>query len=190
MIQYTGGEQDSRVYIKYESLQSDKKFTSAHWDEPNVVVHARVNDRVDAAGKPGLMVKEIQSEMHQKGRKQGYVSSYQPSEDEVETAYQKMITAQNKTLTDSSKEALEAAHQASAEYNKLAEKADEGKVPDAPWKTTWHEMIFRRLVRLAAEEGKDWLGWTTGEQQAERYDLSKKISRIGISPALKKSGCL
>ena len=50
-------------------------------------------------------------------------------------------------------------------------------VPDAPFKTSWHEMMFRRLVRMAAEEGKDWLGWTTGEQQAERYDLSKSIKR-------------
>jgi hypothetical protein len=35
---------------------------------------------------------------------------------------------------------------------------------------------------MAAEEGKDWLGWTTGEQQAERYDLSKQVGSVNWHP--------
>lgn len=54
-----------------------------------------------------------------------------------------------------------------------------GLVPNAPFKTTWHEMVFRRMLHEAATLGKEWLGWTTGEQQAERYDLSKQVSEIG-----------
>lgn len=56
-----------------------------------------------------------------------------------------------------------------------------GVVPDAPWKKDWHEMAFRRMVRYAAEHGYDGVSWTPGEQQAERYDLSKQIDRIGYT---------
>ena len=47
-------------------------FRSGHWDEPNVVAHTRVNDRVDSNGKPGLFAEELQSDwQHQTGRKEG-----------------------------------------------------------------------------------------------------------------------
>lgn len=37
-------------------------------------------------------------------------------------------------------------------------------------------------LREAAEKGYDRLAWTTGEQQAERYDLSKQIESAMYSP--------
>jgi GGDEF domain-containing protein len=53
-----------------------------------------------------------------------------------------------------------------------------GHVPDAPFKKTWHEFVLKRLIREASEKGYDKVAWTTGEQQAERYDLSKQISEV------------
>lgn len=52
-------------------------------------------------------------------------------------------------------------------------------VPDAPFKKTWHELALKRILRMAVEEGYDAISWTTGEQQAERYDLSKQVDKIG-----------
>jgi hypothetical protein len=52
------------------------------------------------------------------------------------------------------------------------------RVPDAPMKKTWHEMSFRRVARMAAEEGYDAIAWTPGKMQAERYDLSKQVDEI------------
>ncbi len=43
------------------------------------------------------------------------------------------------------------------------------------------------MLREAAEKGYDKLAWTTGDQQAERYDLSKEVSRIDYFP-LGKTG--
>ena len=51
-------------------------------------------------------------------------------------------------------------------------------VPPAPFSKTWHEQAVKRLIRYAAENGYDGIGWTTGEQQAERYDLSKQVESI------------
>lgn len=51
-------------------------------------------------------------------------------------------------------------------------------VPDAPFKTSWPELAMKRMIRYAAENGFDRIAWTPGDVQAERYDLSKQISRI------------
>lgn len=56
-----------------------------------------------------------------------------------------------------------------------------GDVPDAPFKQTWPKLALKRMVRWAAENGFDRIAWTTGEQQAQRYDLSKRISEIHYS---------
>lgn len=54
-------------------------------------------------------------------------------------------------------------------------------VPKAPLVGStqqWMTVAFKRMVRWAAENGFDRLAWTTGEQQAERYDLSKRVGEI------------
>lgn len=52
-------------------------FVSSHWDEPNVLVHMRLNDR-DIGGRKTLFAEEIQSDWHQQGRKKGYGPSTGP----------------------------------------------------------------------------------------------------------------
>ena len=45
----------------------------------------------------------------------------------------------------------------------------EDMVPDAPYKTTWHELGFKRaLMEALRDPNKEYLAWTTGEVQAER----------------------
>ena len=56
------------------------------------------------------------------------------------------------------------------------------KVPNAPFKKTWHELAFKRIVREGVEKGYDKIGWTTGQQQADRYDLSKQLNSIRYDP--------
>jgi hypothetical protein len=46
-------------------------YTSGHWDQPNVVAHIRVNDRVDAEGNRVLFVEEVQSDWGQAAKKKG-----------------------------------------------------------------------------------------------------------------------
>ena len=42
----------------------------------------------------------------------------------------------------------------------------------------WRDIAFKWALRHAAENGFDSVGWTTGEQQAARYDLSKHLSEV------------
>ena len=48
-------------------------------------------------------------------------------------------------------------------------------VPDAPYKDTkdWTALALKRVMRHAANNNYDGVTWTTGDQQADRYDLSK-----------------
>lgn len=64
------------------------------------------------------------------------------------------------------------------EYHKLRAEADaawqevfaeENKVPDAPYRNSYHEFVLKNLLRKAAEGGYDYLGWTTGKMQEERW---------------------
>lgn len=54
-------------------------------------------------------------------------------------------------------------------------------VPDAPFAKTWHELALKRVMRWAAEHGFERVTWTTGEQQAARYDLSKRMKEVRYS---------
>ena len=56
---------------------------------------------------------------------------------------------------------------------------DNPGVPNAPFKSDWHELAMKTMLRKAAEGGYDKIGWVTGQQTAERYDLSKQIQSIG-----------
>lgn len=57
-------------------------------------------------------------------------------------------------------------------------KLSDKNVPDMPMSKTWHEMAFRRVAQMAAQQGYDRVAWTTGEVQNDRYDLSKQITQV------------
>ena len=51
-------------------------------------------------------------------------------------------------------------------------------IPAMPFEKTWHELALRRMLRWAAENDFDRVAWTSGEQQAARYDLSKTFKNV------------
>lgn len=57
-------------------------------------------------------------------------------------------------------------------------------VPDFPFKDTgWQKLTFNRALKDAVDRGKQWLLWTTGDQQAERYgNLLKNIKAVAWDP--------
>ena len=155
--------------------ETSPEFRSSHFDQPNILAHLRVNDRVDADGKKVLFVEEVQSDWHQAGRKKGYKNP------EVE----KQIADIEKQMSDMAEIRDPVTNQIvnEKEWFALGRKKDEltkqiGFVPDAPFKNTWHELAMKRAIQLAAEGGYDRIAFTTGKTQAERYDLSKEIDSI------------
>ena len=75
--------------------------------------------------------------------------------------------------------AEEAARQ---EALKTAPKHD--MAPDAPFKDTYHEYVLKRLLRLAAEEGYDSIGWTPAAAQMDRWNPNRKTNaELGLTDA-------
>lgn len=188
--------------------QEAQQFTSSHFDEKNILAHVRLNDRTDADGKKVLFVEEIQSDWHQAGRKKGYKGDAEPSiqAQVIADVVAGKESADNpngyKTIevsgppgntfvtTDLNGFRDEDTYAGTAEESArkyLIKRMRPGAaVPDAPFKKTWHEFALKRILRMAAEGGYDRVAWTTGEQQAERYDLSKQVDSVGANK--KKDG--
>lgn len=53
-------------------------------------------------------------------------------------------------------------------------------VPEAPFKKTWHKLSINKALIEAAEQGKDAIALTTGEQQARRYSSSGLGDQEGL----------
>ena len=55
--------------------------------------------------------------------------------------------------------------------------------PKTPFRKTdqWVNLAIRRMMRYAASENFDRIAWTNGEQQADRYDLSKQVDKVAYS---------
>lgn len=51
-------------------------------------------------------------------------------------------------------------------------------IPDAPFRTSWPALVMKRMIRYAVDIGADKIAWTTGEQQADRYDLAEQTGPI------------
>jgi hypothetical protein len=172
-------------------------FQSSHFPEPNIIAHARLKDRVGPNGEKILHVEELQSDWHQKGRRSGYKSDKgDPAEEarlqkeiedaasDVDKAHQEKWRAGRDTEGWRVAEARE--RESVDRMQRLQGERDQKfrtpKVPDAPFKKTWPELLLKRLVRYASENGYDKIAWTPGEMQAERYDLSKRVGRVTYSP--------
>jgi len=159
-------------------------YKSPHFEDvPNYLAHARVNERSTTEGESMLFAEEIQSDLHQKARTEGYREPLTPDEEsallEQQMALNREYAAAVKADNVPEMERLEAEKQALRNRFKRAKSG----IPDAPFKKSWHEFVFKNLLRDAMEQGKDWLGWTTGDQQAARYDLSKQIAKVQVMPS-------
>jgi len=68
--QTLSGAKNYKEYI-FKTADTKNSFTSSHWDEKNVLVFSRVDDR-EIDGQKALFIEELQSDWHQAGRKEGY----------------------------------------------------------------------------------------------------------------------
>jgi hypothetical protein len=203
-----GGENYREILLTLPSKSPE--FKSQHFDQPNILAHLRVNDRV-IDGKKTLFVEEVQSDWHQAGRKKGYSS---PGMEEANR--QSVIKAKNefrnyeKTLAE--KYGLPPKMTATASIkdrmnwqgNLLTTISDEEKavrsgledkiksaeqtwaastkgVPDAPFKTTWSDLSMKRVIQMASEGGYDRIAFTTGKTQAKRYDLGNEVDELLVT---------
>jgi hypothetical protein len=195
-------------------LKSAPIYRSGHFDEPNILVHVRMNERTDKEGNKVLFLEEIQSDWHQAGRKEGYRSKetlerWEEAKNNRLTVVEKLTAALERddvqrsfghssfpetfnVVTNSyNVESLglgEEIEQLVHEHNRLKMLSEEATrnlggldTPDAPFKTSWSQLAMKRVIRYAVDNGFDKVAWTTGAQQADRYDLGKQVKSISVS---------
>lgn len=169
--------------------QNLEAYKSSHFNEPNILAHMRVNDRVDADGKKMLLIEEIQSDWHQAGREKGYAGNY--AKGDVKPYTPERAKAEfglpNNDLfwyfevpgnTLQIPKSRFGTQDEAMNYVLTEKKVNPEGVPDAPFKDTWHQLALKRALKYAADNGYDRVGLTTGRQQAERYNLAKQVDYI------------
>jgi len=163
-------------------------YRSAHWAQPNVLAHIRVNDRTDADGKSVLFVEELQSDWGQEGKKKGFVprnieTQLKEGEKRLEQLGQKIRGITNRMV---------AAKPGSAEWQALSEErqrlqdeqnkeidwgnglydARASGIPTAPFVTKtegWLNLALKRIAMMAVDGGYDKVAFVNGEQSHTRF---------------------
>lgn len=165
--------------------EQPKSFQSPHYPDSNILAHARVSDRFEANGDKALHIEELQSDLHQEGRKRGYIKEkgVLPEGWSVHEGLDRnnnkhfYVIDNNNTQVGLYGNTKEEAVNSATERNGFT-----GGVPDAPFKSNWHELVMKRLLDDAVKNGYKKVYITPGAEQAKRYNLSKYISKIEYEP--------
>ena len=142
-----------------------------------------------------LVIDEIQSKRHQEGRDKGYKPDWrgraklrknlENADKEVERIEAEMIKkygSVDNIVSSKDWDALEAAKEARREARLEFSNPRYNAIPDAPFDKNWHELAMKRMLRYAAENGYDYIAWTKGDQQAERYNIGNVVEYIDVAP--------
>ena len=197
-LEYTteGLDNKREIALTVPTIEPYNESDNIHFGdagEGRAVAWVRFGETTDADGKRVLVIDEIQSKRHQDGREKGYQremtdeeraefnslgKEYQATVPALKEKYGPDITDTFRRrwneLTDEDRNSLIRAEEIVSRQHELAEITN--GVPEAPFEKNWHELAMKRMLRYAAENGYDKIAWTTGEQQAERYDLSKSFN--------------
>ena len=180
-----GGSNYRELVFQMPNSTFSNQAMRTHWgqDAEGVLAHARIQDFDTADGKM-LFIEEIQSDWHNEGAKEGYFDSQEDAKLEVLGAkvndlflevedYSVEMTGMAGEWEYIEKTAkgvklLREYRAAKAAYDNAMNEAVK-KIPDAPFRDTYHEYVLKRLIRMAAEEGYDIIGWTPSEIQVDRW---------------------
>lgn len=184
----------SKHYEVLPTYGKPSNYKSSHFpDVNNYLAHARVSDRVGPNGEKILHVEEIQSDLHQEGRKKGYKTQdietrLKESEKEMQQIGLQIRGITNRMAASSDLDEFnKLSNERYALYDRQRFLGDEGNalidkravaVPDAPFKKNWHELVMKRIMDDAVKGGYDKVVITPGAEQAKRYDLSKQVDQI------------
>lgn len=170
-----------------EATQNNQQrdFVGGHYPEPNTIVHARVTDRTAPDGTPFALIEEIQSDWHQAGRKRGYVG--QPHTDPTfmnmiderigqhidnnvkdsrDPLYRAFLVGEGDSLVEAVRAGVITQDEATR-YARDMKGTD--PVPAGPFKQSWDELAFKRLLRWTADKGYRRVAWVNAAEQMRRY---------------------
>lgn len=187
---------ENEGYVEAD-FKGRNEYKSSHFDEANIVVHLRMNIRKDADGNKVLFVEEIQSDYGQEGKKKGFKVEQKNWDSELGKKAIDAIKDMNNLGFPNWQKAANAIMEdkdflstfsIDYKYAKLLSEwrenaVQEKKLPSAPYVTdtnSWAKLGLKVALQHAVQEGASKIAWTTGEQQNDRYDLSKQVDKIEV----------
>lgn len=193
-LEYTtkGLENKKEIALTVPTIESWNENDEIHFGDAEggrAIGWIRFGETTDANGNRVSVIDEIQSKRHQEGREKGYKSNFdsakleraqKESREYGNYLFNKYIKGQH----DGGDFLDYAPDEEKKRFNELTDKVSTiqrlqyGGIPDAPFDKNWQELCMKRMLRYAAENGYDKLAWTTGAQQAERYDIGKVIDQV------------
>ena len=198
---YFDSIEEIKEYDKNRKEEEPTKFKSSHFDEPNILVHLRMNTRTDAKGNKVLFLEEVQSDWGQEGKKRGFATEGLITKEKAAEIEDKIYSLQeeyyDKDIPLKQGQDRESAlfeysinkgivttkeiEQLRAFRDKDFNEDSKVKVSSAPFVTdtnAWTKLGFKVALKEAIKQGADKIAWTTGEQQNERYDLKKDLNYL------------
>lgn len=182
-----GGEDYAEIILTDPSIQPYKEEDTIHFGDIAYGKHIgwlRTNVRKDAEGNDVLFLEEIQSQRAQEGREFGIFDSKRTELPAGFTVYQdfgSLARPKNASwyvINDSTKKQVGIFGRTKEE---AIESALRSGVPEAPFiedTKSWASLLLKRAIAYAQTKGIDRVAWTTGDQQNERYRLSKVVDEI------------
>ena len=175
-------QDQEKVRENLRSNDNNYKVPHAHAygnedSDTNRVAHIRTNERLTPDDKKALFLEELQSDWAQQGRDIGFAKNKLTPDEERE--YNMLTEYGSRQLSPES----------SARMRELSARKYSSEIPSGPYVTDtkdWTALGLKHALKQAVDEGHDYLGWTTGEQQANRYDLSKHIDELYYNPETKE----
>jgi len=172
-------------FKKLDDQREYKKF--GHFDEANILVHLRMNTRIDDKKNKILFLEEVQSDWGQEARKLG-------TDEELPELAKKLkdlgyIIKDNKVYAESDAYIDDKPLLIRKYPNDLVGEARilasryENTVPSAPFISNtndWTKLGLKVALKEAVNIGADKISWTTGAQQVERYEdnIRKQVDKI------------
>lgn len=182
-----GGSPIQRAYEALATLRDEAatEFESHVFKEyKNIVAWFRMNDRTGPNGERILFIEETQSDLDKTARKRGIknllaIELMQERLVELNAQAEDLSNDRDSTTNQMRNEKMWHRNRDEADFINRQLATEENKAPPFAFGgAAWMELVMKRVIRMAAEQGYDQIAWTTGEQQANRYDLRKVIKKI------------
>ncbi len=200
-LQYTteGLDNKKEIALVVPTIESYNSHDEIHFGDAGdgrAVAWVRFGETTDSDGKRVLVIDEIQSKRHQDGREKGYrndkvltarLDALKESAAKVGMTFNADVRGRSLQFLDMegnpigtiTRKPTDEQSEIMAQVRNVLFTND--GVPSAPFEKNWQELAMKRMLRYAAENGFDKVAWTTGEQQAERYSLSKAVKKTTVS---------
>lgn len=196
------GYKDSKLAALDKMLEEMPRSTEADIEERRRVAGERYNYLIKQIGGDAVLLDEELGTLQQRAKELGDEIKNEP-EEKVQIAKLNIeldgvrnvrdfdrISNEIKEIEDRMNQRRNEFDEVSKRMREVSQRIDDmineyvrtqrNRVDEAPFEKNWHELAMKRMLRLASEEGFDKVAWTTGAQQAERYDMHNVLDRIQV----------